>query len=199
MGWSGTGVTRSAGWTAAARRSAKSVSIQRVWTAKSSVNSGASSTARWKGRTDATPSMRNSRSARRARAMAVARSGPVTISLAIIESNWPATWPPCSTPLSSRMPMPPGADHSVIGPGVGRKPRPGSSALMRNSIAWPMGSGTPSSVRRAPCATRIIARTMSMPVVSSVTGCSTCRRVFTSRKLIVPLADSRNSTVPAPL
>ena len=42
------GVTRGAGPVAAARRSANSVSIQRVWTAKSPMNSGASSTARWK-------------------------------------------------------------------------------------------------------------------------------------------------------
>ena len=34
----------------------------------------------------------------------------------------------------------------------------------------------------SPCATAICARTRSRPVTSSVTGCSTCRRVFISRK-----------------
>ena len=37
-----------------------------------------------------------------------------------------------------------------------------------------------------------------MPVTSSVTGCSTCRRVFTSRNEIVPSWPTRNSQVPAP-
>ena len=34
----------------------------------------------------------------------------------------------------------------------------------------------------SPAATRIICSTKSRPVMSSVTGCSTCRRVFISRK-----------------
>ena len=34
----------------------------------------------------------------------------------------------------------------------------------------------------SPAATRIISSTRSRPVISSVTGCSTCRRVFISRK-----------------
>ena len=37
-----------------------------------------------------------------------------------------------------------------------------------------------------------------MPVTSSVTGCSTCRRVFTSRNEMVPSCPTRNSQVPAP-
>ena len=59
----------------------------------------------------------------------------------------------------------------------------GSSALMRHSIAWPLiwicrcvnGSFSPA-------ATMICVRTMSMPVISSVTGCSTWTRVFISMK-----------------
>ena len=39
--------------------------------------------------------------------------------------------------------------------------------------------GSPSG---SPAATRIICSTRSTPVISSVTGCSTCRRVFISRK-----------------
>ena len=42
------------------------------------------------------------------------------------------------------------------------------------------------------------ARTRSMPATSSVTGCSTCRRVLTSRNEMVPSAPTRNSQVPAP-
>ena len=41
-------------------------------------------------------------------------------------------------------------------------------------------------------------RTRSRPITASVTGCSTCRRVFISRKYGLPSASSRNSTVPAP-
>ena len=37
-----------------------------------------------------------------------------------------------------------------------------------------------------------------MPVTSSVTGCSTWRRVLTSRNEIVPSCPTRNSQVPAP-
>ena len=117
--------------------------------------------------------MRNSASARAARSSASARVAPVTISFAISESKLAGTDEPCRTPLSTRTPGPEGASQASIGPGVGRKPRAGSSALMRNSIAWPRGAGTESSLSRAPSATRIIARTRSMPVVSSVTGCST--------------------------
>ncbi len=59
----------------------------------------------------------------------------------------------------------------------------GSSALMRHSMAWPCtwiwrwvkGSFSPA-------ATMICVFTMSMPVTSSVTGCSTCTRVFISMK-----------------
>ena len=36
--------------------------------------------------------------------------------------------------------------------------------------------------RPRPAATRICSRTRSMPVTASVTGCSTCRRVFISMK-----------------
>src|ERR1044072_1689723 len=45
---------------------------------------------------------------------------------------------------------------------------------------------------------RNISRTRSMPATSSVTGCSTWRRVLTSRKGIVPSRPTRSSTFPAP-
>ena len=74
---------------------------------------------------------------------------------------------------------------------------------MRHSIAWPR-STTSSCVTDSgsPAATRMPSLTMSMPVVISVTQCSTCTRVFISRKKYsaVPCSvnDSSPSTVPAP-
>ena len=48
-----------------------------------------------------------------------------------------------------------------------------------------------------PAAMRNCSATRSRPVVSSVTGCSTWRRVFTSRNETVPSSPMRYSTVPA--
>ena len=83
-------------------------------------------------------------------------------------------------------------------PGDGRNAPPaGSSALTRTSMAQPRRS-TSSWVKLSgsPEATRICSRTRSMPVTSSVTGCSTWSRVFISRKQNSP-SWYRNSTVPA--
>jgi hypothetical protein len=55
-------------------------------------------------------------------------------------------------------------------------------------MAWPSSftsycEGVPvASASDLPSAIRICARTMSMPVTSSVTVCSTCTRGFTSMK-----------------
>ena len=81
----------------------------------------------------------------------------------------------------------------------------GSSVVMRHCIAEPRTStsswaGTPlaGSPIVAPCARRICAFTMSMPVTTSVTVCSTCTRGLTSMKKKSPESASiRNSTVPA--
>ena len=68
-------------------------------------------------------------------------------------------------------------------PGAGAKFLAASSALIRHSIAWPRSS-TSSWVKDngSPAAMWICSLTMSMPVVISVTQCSTCTRVFISRK-----------------
>ena len=66
-------------------------------------------------------------------------------------------------------------------PGLGWKPRAGSSALMRTSMACPCGSRSRSSTF-SPAATRICSFTRSVRVMSSVTGCSTWIRQFTSMK-----------------
>ncbi len=143
------------------------------------------------------PSTVNSSSARRDRARASALVRPVMISLATSESNDCGTVMPASYPASSRTPGPAGARIVVSVPGAGRKLRPASSALIRNSIECPRISGS-SYPMGSPSATRNISRTRSMPVTSSLTGCSTCSRVLTSRKEIVPSWPTRNSQVPAP-
>ena len=69
-------------------------------------------------------------------------------------------------------------------PGEGVKAPPvGSSALIRTSMAWP-SRRTSSWVNPSgsPEATRSCHSTRSSPVTISVTGCSTWRRVFISRK-----------------
>ncbi|CAM5404095.1 hypothetical protein SALBM311S_11469 [Streptomyces alboniger] len=117
-----------------------SVSIQRVWTVNGSVepvssgaNAGSVTTARWNGMAVAMPSTWNSSRARAARCRACARVAPVTISLASSESQAGPMTEPDSTPASRRTPGPDGAANVVTVPGAGRKPRPGSSPLMRNS------------------------------------------------------------------
>ncbi|SHX09224.1 Uncharacterised protein [Mycobacteroides abscessus subsp. abscessus] len=88
--------------------------------------------------------------------------------------------------------------YTLTGPGAGRKLRPASSPLMRNSIEWPRGSGSSVNCSASPLAILNCSSTRSTPAVSSVTGCSTCRRVLTSRKEIRPSWPTRYSTVPAP-
>ena len=184
---------------ASGKSTAKSVSIQRVCTEKGAVmKSGSCRAARWKGRTLASPSILNSARARRARASAISRDGAQTISFASRESKVGGTVEPVRTPLSRRIPMPDGGEKSLIVPETGRNPRAGSSALIRNSKAWPCGGGVSVLSSRLPRAISSWAMTRSMPVFSSVTVCSTCRRVLTSRKENSPSGLSRNSTVPAP-
>src|SRR3954471_14219711 len=69
---------------------------------------------------------------------------------------------------------------------------------MRHSIAWPRSSMSSClTVSGSPAAARMPSRTMSMPVVISVTQCSTWTRVFISRKKYSPSC-SMPSIVPAP-
>ena len=119
--------------------------------------------------------------ARRNRASASCRVLPTAMILAIIESKSAGIVSPSPTPVSTRTPGPDGSSRSAIRPGDGAKSRSGSSALSRASTAWPISAGRLPS-RLPPPATRIWAFTRSTPVVASVIGCSTCRRVFTSRK-----------------
>ena len=136
--------------------------------------------------------------ARRARVIACSRVAPVTINLASNESKFPVIASPVRKPVSTLTPGPVGSDILVIRPGAGKKERPGSSPLIRNSMECPRitGSVYPSS---SPIAMRNCSRTKSIPVTSSLTGCSTCKRVFTSRNEIVPSTPTKNSQVPAPM
>ncbi len=117
------------------------VSIQRVKMVKgpsppctSGANAGSVTTARWNGMAVAMPSTLNSARARAARWSACLRVAPVTTSFASRESQAGPMTEPVSTPASSRTPGPDGGANSVTVPGAGRKPRPGSSPLIRNSI-----------------------------------------------------------------
>src|SRR5678815_4939209 len=93
------------------------------------------------------------------------------------------------------MPGPPGGCHAVIRPGDGVNVH-GSSALIRHSIAWPRRVTSRWRKRSfCPAAMRICSCTMSMPVIISVTGCSTCTRVFISMKKNSSFS-YRNSNVP---
>ena len=68
----------------------------------------------------------------------------------------------------------------------------------RASMAWPL-SVICACVRGRgwPEATRNCHSTRSRPEIISVTGCSTCRRVFISRKKKLLSCPATNSTVPA--
>ena len=139
-------------------------------------------------------------SARCRRPSASSRSRPVAMTLAIIESNSGGITSPSATPVSTRIPGPAGSTSVSMVPGAGAKPRSGSSALSRASIAYPVVEAvlgaSPDSA--SPLATRICNLTRSRPFVCSVIGCSTWRRVLTSRKEKRRSAGwYRNSTVPA--
>ena len=79
----------------------------------------------------------------------------------------------------------------------------GPGPRRRSGPRWRARSGVMSSCANGSCspaATRSCHSTRSRPVTSSVTGCSTCRRVFISMKKNSSgrSADTMNSTVPAP-
>ena len=140
------------------------------------------------------------RSARESRARASERSRPQAITLAIMESNCGGMTSPGATPVSTLMPGPVGRARCSIRPGAGAKSRSGSSAVSLASMACPKagGSAEPVSASVPPAAMCNCSLTMLTPVVASVTGCSTCNRVLTSRNdSSRSLGWYRNSTVPA--
>src|SRR2546422_2173476 len=160
--------------------------------------SGWNSAARWKGSDVGMPATLISSNARRIRPIASSRSRPYAITFASRESYSLGTVIPEKSAESTRIPGPAGSRTSATRPLAGMNPASGSSAVMRHSMAAPLleiwscvnGSGSPAAIRSC-------SATRSRPVTISVTGCSTCRRVFTSRKLNRPFISTRNSTVPA--
>ena len=76
--------------------------------------------------------------------------------------------------VSTLMPGPPGKIQSVILPGDGVKLFSLSSALILNSIAFPLaGISLPAKAFLSPDAIFICSFIRSIPVTISVTGCST--------------------------
>ncbi len=153
-----------------------------------------------------TPSIAVSRSAASARRRAPSNpERSCTTTFASSESKRGLIRCPVAAAVSTRTPAPVGRSSRVTVPGCGTTVPSGRrvSALIRIWIAHPAGAGTwswvrPSAAGSAPAATSSWARTRSMPRISSVTVCSTCRRGLTSRKKNVPSAATRNSTVARP-
>ncbi len=112
--------------------------------------------------------------------------------------------PPTATPLSTRTSRSP-IMNSSRRPVDGRKPpggvlgvEPRLDRVAASKAIWSCVSGSGS-----PAATRSCHSTRSRPVIASVTGCSTCSRVFISMNQIRSArrpsdASAMNSTVPAP-
>ena len=113
-----------------------------VFLGSNGAKAGSLTTTRWKVIAVAMPSTSNSASARRERSSASWRVAPVTISFASRESKFPPITSPVVKPPSSRTPGPDGGFHTVSTPGAGRKLRPGSSPLIRNSNEWPRRIGS---------------------------------------------------------
>ena len=153
-----------------------------------------------------TPRIRNSASARRARATAASKVRPRQVSLTSIESKCALISTPVSTvPPSSRTPAPPADRYAVMVPVSGRNPFAGSSVVIRHCSAAPLIRTIswlrPRSASDSPDAIRICDWTRSTSVISSVTVCSTWIRGFISMKTCSPArgpsVSTRNSTVPA--
>ncbi len=89
--------------------------------------------------------------------------------------------------------QPPGRGQPVAGRVLGVEP--GLDRMAAGTRSPPPRA--PRRGRAAPAATRSCNRTRSSPVTASVTGCSTCSRVFISRKNGSPFRSTTNSTVPA--
>ena len=129
----------------------------------------------------------------------VARSAPHAMTLASIGSKRPPTSLPCSIPASTRMPVA-GRPAQRLDP-TGRRQEPVLRVLGvepdLDRVAGRGGRRACSNPSGSPAAIRSWSATRSRPVTSSVTGCSTWRRVFISRKAGSPRSSTRNSHVPA--
>src|SRR5699024_12328642 len=82
---------------------------------------------------------------------------------------------PERTAESTRMPGPVGGSKLTMVPGHGAKPLRISSALMRNSKAWPFDAGSSVKDSGSPAAMRICSAITSTPVTASEIGRASCR------------------------
>ena len=121
---------------------------------------------------------------------------PVTTSLASSESKAPAD--DVARRRRRRRRARPGRREAPArdGAGGGQEAAAGVLAVDPELEASGRAAAGRRSRSSSPSAMRNCSRTRSMPVTSSVTGCSTCSRVLTSRKEIVPSWPTRNSQVP---
>src|SRR3954451_9691904 len=139
--------------------------------------SGCAASQRRNARFVVTPATSVSRNAALSRSYASARVSPYAMSFAISGSYDVPISSPSATPASTRIPL--GSRSRSMRPACGRNVR-GSSAYRRTSTACP--SKVDRATSSAPRAIRNCSRTRSTPVTSSVTGCSTWMRAFSSRK-----------------
>ena len=147
------------------------------------VRAASGRTGRWSGRRP----RRTRRSARRIRAIAcgavVAPGDQLRDQRVVVRSGRRS---PCRRRRCRRGRPGPSARRSAsMRPGDGRKPVVrilGVDAALDGVAARARAARSGSRVSRSPRAMRICHCTRSMPVTISVTGCSTCRRVFISRK-----------------
>ena len=132
---------------------------------------------------------RVSSSARRSRAIAAGRSSARTSSLASSGSYSGRRAAPLLHAGVDPHARPSGSRQRRDAARRRREVAAGSSALIRTSIAWPararLHDRDPAS--GSPAAIRICQATMSTPLTSSVTPCSTCSRVFISRNQYPPV------------
>ena len=107
--------------------------------------------------------------------------------------------PGANAAVPSAPPAPDGTSSTSTRPVAGRKPWKGSSLVMRHSTAWPSRrtSSWPKE-RASPAATRNCHSTRSIPVTSSVTGCSTCSRVVHLQEVVLAVEVTGTPPCPTP-
>ena len=169
------------------------------WQVLPSAKHGCESSALWNPRSDATPSMTNSSSAR-----SILLPGPLPVGVPddqlgdhrVVEPLDLDPLPRCRE--SMRTPGPAGSRYRIIGQGPAGS-RDGSSALIRHSIAWPRDAmSSCANDSGSPAAIRICSRTRSIPVTISVTGVLDLDAGVHLEEVEVAPLSSRHSTVPAP-
>ena len=167
---------------------------------------GSSRTACRNGMLVLTPRIRNSASARRARATGrlerPAAAGQLDQHRVEVGADLDAGVDGAAVqphPCAARRPV--GGDRASVGTESVRRVLGGDPALQRSAVDPDVLLDSPRSASVSPAAIRICACTRSTSVISSVTVCSTWIRGFISMKTCWPArgpsVSTRNSTVPA--